>query len=156
TDLPYQPCGRPPAPHTDGSSCIDDHDDYDGIAANGCEAAPDDRDGERLVDRIQATVVPRDDVDTYPLEVTDDLQALCDGALEVRLDAPPGMVLELELRDHLGIVDRATAAGGSPAVVRVSEERCGADERTAYEVVVRAVGEARVAGTYVLTRLGGF
>ncbi|HEX6421227.1 MAG TPA: serine/threonine-protein kinase, partial [Acidimicrobiales bacterium] len=47
TDLPYQPCGRPPAPHTDGSSCIDDHDDYDGIAANGCEAAPDDRDGER-------------------------------------------------------------------------------------------------------------
>src|SRR5690606_70405 len=40
-DLPYQACGQPPAPHTDGASCIDDHDDYDGIAANGCEAGPD-------------------------------------------------------------------------------------------------------------------
>jgi len=64
-------------------------------------------------------------------------------------------VLELEVRDHLGIVDRSTAAGTAPAIVRIGEERCDADERAAYEVVVRAVGDARVAEAYVLTRQGG-
>ena len=155
-DLPYQPCGEPPAPHTDGASCIDDHDDYDGLAANGCEAAPDDRDGERLDERVEANIVPRDDVDTYVLELDDEIRRRCDGAVEVRLEAPPGMVLELELRDHLGIVDRASGVDGIPAVVRLTEERCGADDRTAYDVVVRATGDARVADDYVLTRDGGF
>ncbi|HET9610769.1 MAG TPA: serine/threonine-protein kinase [Acidimicrobiales bacterium] len=155
-DLPYQPCGEPPAPHTDGASCIDDHDDYDGLAANGCEAAPDDRDGERLDERVEANVVPRDDVDTYVLELDDEIRRRCDGAVEIRLEAPPGMVLELELRDHLGIVDRASGVDGIPAVVRLTEERCGADDRTAYDVVVRATGDARVADDYVLTREGGF
>ncbi|HEX6425990.1 MAG TPA: serine/threonine-protein kinase [Acidimicrobiales bacterium] len=155
-DLPYQPCGEPPAPHTDGASCIDDHDDYDRIAANGCEAAPDDRDGERLDERIEANIVPRDDVDTYVLELDDEIQRLCDGTIEIRLDAPRGMVLDLELRDHLGIVDRATSVGGVPAVVRLTEERCGADDRTTYDVIVRATGDARVADDYALTREGGF
>jgi hypothetical protein len=155
-DLPYQPCGEPPAPHTDGASCRDDHDDYDGLAANGCEAAPDDRGGERLDERVEANIVPRDDVDTYVLALADEIQRQCDGTVEVRLEAPPGMVLELELRDHLGIVDRATSVDGIPAAVRLSEQRCGADDRTAYDVVVRATGDARVAEDYVLTRQGGF
>jgi hypothetical protein len=38
----------------------------------------------------------------------------------------------------------------------LSEQRCGTDDRTAYDVVVRATGDARVAEDYVLTRQGGF
>ena len=155
-DLPYQPCGQRPAPFTDGAGCIDDHDDYDGIAANGCEAAPDDRDGAALAEGIEANIVPRDDVDTYVMDVTDEIQLLCDGSLEVTLEAPPGLVLELELREPTGVVDQATSIDGNPAAIRVDEARCGADDRTSYEVVVRPVGTDRVATDYVLTRHGSF
>jgi Protein kinase domain len=153
TDLPYQPCGADPAPHTDGRACVDDHADYDGDPANGCEAEPDSRDGEPLVDRIQASIVPADDVDTYPLALEDGIQTVCDGVVVVRLDAPPGMELQLDVLLYDEVVQQAAAVNGAPAVVTLSEEVCGPDA-VEFELMVRPVGEDRVPAEYVLSRSG--
>jgi hypothetical protein len=155
-DLPYQPCGADPAPNTDGEACIDDHADYDGDPTNGCEAVPDEMDGQPLTDTIEANIVPTDDIDTYQMEVEDRLQLLCDGQVTVTLEAPPGMALRLEVRDEQGVLTEATATDGSPAVVVLAEGECGADDKAILEIVVRAVGSERVAESYVLTRTGTF
>jgi Protein kinase domain len=155
-DQPYQPCGAEPAPHTDGRACLDDHADYDRDTANGCEAVPDDHDGKPLVDRIEANIVPVDDVDTYPMPVEDDLQLLCDGIVEVRLDAPADLALDLEVFYDDELVGRATSADGMPAIVTLGEQECGVDETGAFDVVVRPVGPSSVAADYVLTRRGSF
>jgi hypothetical protein len=156
-DLPYQPCGQgEPAPYTDGTQCTNDHADYDLDRVNGCEAAPDDQEGEPLDDVIEANIVPTDDVDTYPMEVEDNLQLLCDGQVQLTLEAPPGMVLALEVRDAQGVIDQATSAEDTPAVITLGEAQCGGSDKTTLEVVVRPVGSDRVAGTYVLTRSGSF
>jgi hypothetical protein len=153
TDLPYQPCGAEAAPHTDGRACVQNHADYDGDPGNGCEAEPDGRDGEPLVDRIQASIVPADDVDTYPLTLEDGIETECDGAAVVRLDAPPGMALQLDVLLYDEVVQQVAAEDGAPAVVTLSEEVCGPDA-VEIEVMVRPVGQDRVAAAYVLTRSG--
>ena len=155
-DLPYQPCGADPAPYTDGAACVDDYADYDGDPANGCEAAPDEVDGQPLADSIEANVVPADDIDTYPMEVEDHLQLLCDGQVTVTLEAPPGVVLRLEVRDSEGVISEATASAGTPGVISLAEQECGADDKEVLEVVVRPIGSDRVADDYVLTRTGSF
>ncbi|HET6949080.1 MAG TPA: serine/threonine-protein kinase [Acidimicrobiales bacterium] len=156
-DLPYQPCGQAePAPFTDGTTCIDDHDDYDGNVLNGCEAEPDTEDGRPLVDVIEATIVPFDDVDTYVVAVKDELQTTCDGTIVLTLEAPPGIVLGLEVHDRAGgIVGQATSVNDTPAQVALGEERCGGDE-TMLDVIVYPVGEQRVAAPYRLAREGSF
>jgi hypothetical protein len=157
TDLPYQPCGQAqPAPFTDGTACIDDHADYDGDAANGCEAAPDAMDGQPLVDEIQATIVPADDVDQYPLEVRDNFQLLCDGTLVVTIEAPEGMVLSLEVRRGDEVLGEATSANRVPGVVTLREERCIANDDSTLLAVVAPLGSERVADPYVLWRRGSF
>lgn len=156
TDLPYHPCGRAePAPHTDGVECVDDHADYDGRWENGCEAAPDTQDGRPLEDVIEANIVPAGDIDTYPVELEDDLDLLCDGTVEITLEAPARTELELEVHDRSGPIETATSTSETPAVVTIDEQRCG-DDRAMLEVVVRATGDRRVADDYVLTRSGGF
>lgn len=151
-DQPYQPCGDDPAPFTDGTECVDDHDDYDADPGNGCEAAPDERDGDPLESRIEANIVPTDDVDTYPLAIGDKPGIPCAGDLDIVLEAPQGMTLELELRDRGGVIATATTGEGVDGVVSLDEARC-AWGRTTYEVVIRPRGEARVADDYVLTRV---
>ena len=155
-DLPYQPCGEDPAPYTDGEACIDDHADYDAYPVNGCEAVPDEVDGQSLADSIEANIVPADDIDTYTMEVEDHLQLLCDGQVTVTLEAPPGVVLRLEVRDSEGIITEATASAGTPGVITLAEQECGADDKEILEVVVRGIGSDRVADDYVLTRTGSF
>jgi Protein kinase domain len=129
-----------------------------GGAQPDSEAAPDGQDGEPLVDRITARIEPADDVDTYPLRVEDNLQQLCDGEIEVRLDAPPGLVLHLEVRQSPGgeVVGAATSADGVPAVVTLGEQQCGGDDTASFDVVVRSDGSSEVASDYVLTRAGTF
>lgn len=159
TDLPYQPCGEPePAPNTDGTRCLDGYDDYDGQPANGCEAVPDDQDGRELDSRIEANIVPRDDVDRYPLVIDDPQRHLCAGEVEITLEAPAGMSLVLEVVDHTGtVVAEDVAADGVPAMVVLGAPQCDADaDRATFEVVVRPEGTARTDGTYVLTRTGSF
>jgi len=155
-DLPYQPCGAEPAPYTDGEACVDDYADYDADPSNGCEAAPDEMDGQPFAESIEANIVPTDDIDTYPMEVEDHLQLLCDGQVTVALEAPPGIVLRLEVRDSEGVITEATASAGTPGVVTLTEQECGADDKALLEVVVRPIGSDRVADDYVLTRSGSF
>jgi hypothetical protein len=155
-DLPYQPCGEEPAPFTDGEICVDDHADYDGDPANGCEAAPDDVDGAPFDDQIAANIVPAGDVDRYPMTIDDDLQLFCDGRVTIELESPPDMRLRLEVRDGEGVVTDAVAEPGAPARIVLVERQCGGDDGGEFELVVRAEGDARVGDDYVLTRTGSF
>jgi hypothetical protein len=158
-DLPYQPCGASaPAPNTDGTRCLDGYDDYDGDPENGCEAEADDQDGRGLDTRIEANIVPRDDVDRYPLVIEDPAQHLCAGEVEITLEAPPEMTLVLEVVDHSGtVVAEDVADEGVPATVVLGGAQCDADaDRASFEVVVRADGPVRTAEPYVLTRTGSF
>ncbi|MFP5320311.1 MAG: serine/threonine-protein kinase [Acidimicrobiia bacterium] len=155
--LPYQPCGQPPAPGTDGRRCVDGRDDYDGVAANGCEAVPDDVDGSELVDRLAATIVPADDVDRYPVPVEDAGDLLCDGTLRLQIVAPPRTALRLQLLDEAGaVVAETTSADGVPGELAVQEPRCFRDDSGTYVAEVTPIGTDRSAESYVLSRSGGF
>jgi len=155
--LPYQPCGRAPAPGTDGRRCIEGRDDYDDDATNGCEATPDRVDGRELVDRIAATIVPADDVDRYLVPVDDDGDLLCDGTLRLVLVAPARTALRLVLRDDAdAAVAETTSADGVPGELAVEEPRCFQDDAGTYVAEVQPIGTDRSAESYVLTRSGGF
>ena len=122
-------CGQSqPAPFTDGSRCIDDHDDYDRAWENGCEAVPDDQDERPLDQVVSANIVPADDVDTYPMEVEDHLHLLCDGTVELWLEAPPGMALSAEVYDDDRPIESATATAETPGVITLGEAECGGDD----------------------------
>ena len=47
-DLPYQPCGSPPAPNTDGRVCLAGFYDVDGDPTTGCEVRSDTLNGTTL------------------------------------------------------------------------------------------------------------
>ena len=100
--------------------------------------------------------MPADDIDTYPMEVEDRLQLLCDGRVSITLEAPAGMALRLEVRDEQGVLTEAMATEGAPALVELTEQECGSDDKAMLEIVVRAVGSERVPDDYVLTREGSF
>lgn len=155
--LPYQPCGGVPAPNTDGERCIDDHADYDGDAANGCEAAPDDADGDELVDRIAANIVPEDDLDLYPLIIDDALDIGCNNTFRLRIVAPPGVSLRVVLSDAAGEpLGEATSSDGTPGELAVQDPRCFQDDGGGYVAEVTPVGSDRSAESYILTRSGSF
>jgi hypothetical protein len=156
--LPYQPCGQQPAPFTDGRVCISAHDDYDRDAANGCEAAPDGlAEPVELEEKAQATLVPRDDIDTYRFDVDDTIQFLflCEGAVTVTLKSAPGTEQKLKVSVGGDVVDEAVSTNGSPASVEIKES-CLPDEH--YEVIaeVTSVGESRVDQPYTISREGTF
>jgi len=155
--LPYQPCGRAPAPGTDGRRCVEGRDDYDEDAVNGCEATPDRVDGRELVDRIAATIVPADDVDRYLVRVDDGGDLLCDGTLRLTLVAPPRTALRLVLLDEAdATLAETTSADGVPGTLSVQEPRCFQDDGGTFVAEVQPIGTDRSAESYVLTRSGGF
>jgi hypothetical protein len=157
--LPYQPCGQQtPAPFTDGTLCIDDHDDYDRDPANGCEATPDGQaEPAPLDESAEATLVPRDDVDTYTFQVSDTVQFLflCEGSITVTLVGAPGTEQKLTLSVDGDEIDEAVSTSGSPASITIAES-CAPGEN--YEVVatVSSVGDTRVDQPYQLSRTGTF
>jgi tRNA A-37 threonylcarbamoyl transferase component Bud32 len=157
TPLPYQPCGAPPAPFTDGHACTALHADYDGVAANGCEAAPDTlTDGSRLHRRVTANLVPANDVDTFALPVVDRFQLFCDGVLRVTLTAPAGTAQHLDVMDAAGqVLGSATSADGARAVASVREPSCGGDDSGTLTARVSTV-HGFSAQPYVLERSGSF
>jgi eukaryotic-like serine/threonine-protein kinase len=157
TPLPYQPCGGPPAPFTDGRSCLALHADYDAVTGNGCEATPDTQtDGSTLDRRVTANLVPADDVDTFALPVDDRLQLLCDGFVRVTLIAPPGTAQHLDVLDAAGeLLASATSADGARAVASVQEPRCGGDDSGTLTARVTTV-RGRSAQPYRLERSGTF
>jgi hypothetical protein len=155
-DQPYQPCGEPTAPNTDGTRCIDDHADYDSDVSNGCEAVPDDLDGQRFTSTITATLVPHDDDDRYPTSVGDSFQVLCDGQFTVTLRAPSGVSMRLELLQGERVVGTAVSTNGARATVRLTEQDCGGDDSVTLTTRVSWEGEARSGAVYELERSGSF
>ena len=155
--LPYQPCGGTPAPHTDGRVCIDDHADYDGSRANGCEAAPDDVDGSELVDRVEATIVPADDVDRFLLRIDDRSDLGCNNTFRLTVEAPTGLALRVELYDDDGqVVGQTTSADGIPGEIAISDPRCFRGDEGDFVAEVTPFGSDRSGTPYVLSRSGSF
>jgi hypothetical protein len=154
--LPYQPCGAAPAPGTDGERCVDDRADYDGEAANGCEAVPDGVDGTPL-GAVEATVVPAGDVDEYPVEVADHFHFACDGTVTFDLTAPPGMALRLEVRHDDGtLLGESTSADGVTSRLRLREPQCMGDDAATLTARVAPVGPDRSGEAYRLERTGSW
>jgi hypothetical protein len=153
---PYQPCGGSAAPFTDGRQCIDDHADYDGSAANGCEATPDASDGTRFSRRFTANLVPADDVDRYPTPVDDDFQLLCDGQFAVTLVAPAGGSMQVDLIVDGEIVDSAVSSGGQKATVTADDSACFTSEDRTVVTRVSWAGDVRTSEPYELRRSGSF
>ena len=146
-----------PAPNTDGRRCLEGFADYDEDAANGCEAAPDGlADGTPLTDRVEGTIVPADDVDTFTVEVRDERQLLCDGELRITLTAPTGVTMRLEVLEDGEVLGQATSADGVPASVVLREPECLFDDGTTLQARVSAIGSDRSADPYLLERRGSF
>lgn len=155
--LPYQPCDAEPAPGTDGRRCLEGFADYDERVANGCEAADDGLPaGAPLEDVVEGTIVPRDDVDEFTMEVADRRQLLCDGQLRVTLTAPAGTSLRLDVLAGDEVLGQATSADGVAATVTVREPECFGDDATTLTARVSPVGSDRSADPYVLERAGSF
>jgi hypothetical protein len=153
---PYQPCGQPPAPGTDGVACIDDRADYDRVLANGCEAVPDTIDGSRLDGQVSANLVPADDVDEYPFEVGDHLQLTCNGAITLTLTAPKGVSMRLEVLDGNDVLGTAVSADGEPGVAQIDDPSCLGDDSGTFVARVTSIGSDRSAKDYTVTRTGSF
>ena len=155
--LPYLPCGGVPAPGTDGQACIDARADYDGDAANGCEAVPDALDGATVDEALEANLVPADDVDEFAVEVADHYQLRCDGTLRFTVTAPAGATVRLvvlaEGGDELGEI---TSADGVAGVLRIREPDCGGNDGQTLTARVTPVGSDRTAAPYLLERSGSF
>lgn len=156
TAKPYQPCGAPAAPNTDGSRCLGDHADYDGDRSNGCEANPDTVDGQPLTSTLAANLVPGDDVDRYPVTVGDRLQLFCDGTFEVTLTGPPGAAARVGLYDGTKLLGTKVSRNGKPATVSVTDPSCVGDDSAELTVEVSWEGEDRSAAGYRLERSGSF
>ena len=161
TDLPYQPCGvASPAPGTDGRGCLAGFEDYDADAANGCEAADDgladDTTFPEGSEPIEGTIVPRDDVDTFAMAVGDGSQLLCDGRFTVRITAPEGMTLLLEVLDEDEVLGQTTSARGVQGTVTLREDECFRSDARTLTARVSAVGNDRSGATYRLERSGSF
>ena len=157
--LPYWPCGREvPEANTDGRVCVDDHADYDQDPANGCEVPPDEVDGNVLVlpdDSVEATIVPVDDIDTYPVAAGPDGADACGSELVLTLEAPSSMDMRLDVRLGDMDIDSATANAGEATAVTVTDPcapvNSGEVPATAtYEAQVRPLGERREPAPYVL------
>jgi hypothetical protein len=161
TDLPFQPCGAgSPAPGTDGRTCLAGFADYDEEAGNGCEAAddglPDDAAFPEGAEPMEGTIVPRDDVDTFSMDVGDGSQILCDGRFVVRITAPEGMTVRLEVLDGDEVLEQTTSADGVPSSVEVREQDCLFSDARTLIARVSPIGTDRSAGTYRIERSGSF
>lgn len=158
-NLPYQPCGEPPAPNTNGETCLASFADYDGDASTGCEAEPIGPPSvTELTDRITANLVPADDVDAWPTPVTDTFNLRCDGRLTITFTAPAEVSQRVtvlaEDGDELGT---GVSADAVPVEVSVIEPGgCFVDDTQTLTVEVTSAGTDRTAEPYTLTRRGSF
>jgi hypothetical protein len=160
-ELPYQPCGETsPAPGTDGRACLVGFEDYDTETTNGCEAAaddlPDDASFPEGAEAMSATMVPRDDIDTFAMPVGDGYQLLCDGRFTVTITAPQGMTVRLEVLDGSEVVDETTSADGVAARIRLDDPDCLFSDARTLTARVSPIGTDRTGGEYVLERTGSF
>jgi tRNA A-37 threonylcarbamoyl transferase component Bud32 len=153
TPLPYQPCGAPPAAFTDGRSCLPGHADFDGIAANGCEAASTYTPGTVLDagKPILANLVPASTTDVFRAYVKDNLLDFCTGSVRVTLTAPPGVTMRVEVAQGSHVLASAQSQDGTPATAEAGEPSCFSDNSAWLTIRVSGVG-ARTAADFRLTR----
>ncbi|MEO6317700.1 MAG: serine/threonine-protein kinase [Acidimicrobiales bacterium] len=160
-ELPYQPCGASgPAPGTDGRACLVGFEDYDEAPDNGCEAADDGlAEGASFPEGarpIKATIVPRDDVDTFAMAVGDGYHLLCDGRFTITLTAPAGMSLRLQVLDDDEVLDQTTSADGVPASLTLRETDCFVSEARTLTARISPIGTDRTGASYTVERSGSF
>jgi hypothetical protein len=105
---------------------------------------------------VQATIVPRDDVDTFTMPVGDGYQLLCDGRFTVTLTAPAGMTVRLEVLDGEEVLGQTTSADGVPASVRLGDPGCLSSDATTLTARVSPIGSDRTGAPYTLERSGSF
>jgi Protein kinase domain len=155
--LPYQPCGGPPAPFTDGRSCLAGHADFDGIASNGCEAASTYVPGTVLDagQAVMANLVPPESVDTFSTYVRDDLFDFCTGELGVTLAAPQGVALRVDVAQGQHLLASAVSSNGRPATARASEPSCFSSNSGWLTIRVWAL-QGRTPQDFRLTRNAGW
>jgi hypothetical protein len=153
---PYQPCGGPVAPFTDGRSCIADHADYDRIATNGCEAAPDVVDGSPIHGQVRANLVPAQDTDTYTVHVKDHFQLTCNGRLRLTLIAPPQVTERLEVLRGTDVIARAMSADRQPGSAEIGDPSCGSDDSETLSARVTPIGTDRTDRDYTLKVSGSY
>jgi serine/threonine protein kinase len=150
----------PPAPHTNGKTCLPGWYDLDQVAANGCESTSDYVAGVALVANVpvRANIVPLSATDTYTTQVKGDSLHLCWGSLHVTLTAPPQTAEQLTVWKGSTEVGRTVSTGGNAATVTLNKPSCfGADsERLRVSVSVEAATGAASARDFTLTRDAGW
>jgi hypothetical protein len=142
TPLLYQPCGQgAPAPGTDGRACLPGRADFDGNAANGCEAVSDYQLGRPLVagQSRRANLVPATGVDSFQAEVSQSFLNLCLTKFKVTLTAPPGTTDQVEIIKDGRVLATATSADLAPATASASKPSCFDSGATTVIVQVSAV-----------------
>ena len=160
--LPYQPCGASgPAPGTDGRACLAGFEDYDEDPDNGCEAADDgladDAAFPEGADPIQGTIVPRDDVDTFAMQVGDGYQLLCDGRFTVTITAPAGHdAAPRGARRRRGDRRRPPAPTASPPASPSTTPTASSPTPRTLTARVSPIGTDRTGGDYTLERSGSY
>ncbi len=157
TDLPFQPCGKEPAPNTDGRTCDEGFADYDEDAANGCEAEPDAlKPGATLTRSLTANLVPGDDVDTFTVPVQDNFQVLGDGTVKITLTAPAGVSMKLTVLRDGEVLGAGVSGDGEPTTVALREPSYFSDDGGELEARVEWLGSDRSAEPYTIERSGNF
>jgi hypothetical protein len=153
--LPYQPCGQPAAPFTDGRACLPGHGDFDGLAADGCEAASDYVAGMELTpqDPVHANLVPADAVDVFSASVETGRLHLCVTPLRVTLTAPSGVADRVEILSAGSVVAGAVSRDRRPATASTSRLSCFRDQGGSFTVRVTAV-QGQTAADFRLVRSG--
>jgi tRNA A-37 threonylcarbamoyl transferase component Bud32 len=138
----YLPCGQvSPAPGTDGSTCLPGRADFDGILANGCEAASDYNPGQVLQSgQVQrANLVPAAAVDTFEAQVAEKFLNLCLTKFRVTLTAPPGATYKVDVIRNGTVLASATSADLEPATASASKPSCFDSGSTTVTIQVTAV-----------------
>ncbi len=105
---------------------------------------------------MTGTIVPRDDVDTFAMDVGDGYQLLCDGSFTVTITAPAGMTIRLEVLDDGEVVDEVTSADGITAQVTLGDPDCLFSDARTLTARVSPIGTDRTGDTYTIDRTGSF
>jgi len=153
---PYQPCGQPVAPFTDGVGCVAGHADYDANPVNGCEAASDAVAGENFDHTIAANLVPATAAAAYPFHLSRHFHVLCDASVTVTLTAPAGVAMRLQIVEGSSVLGQAVSRDGQRASVPLSPDDCYGNQGVDLVAKVTWVGSARSAADFVLERHGSY
>jgi hypothetical protein len=155
--LPFQACGQPPAPHTDGTSCLPGYADYDHDPVNGCEAASNYVAGTELKtgQPARANLVPANAVDTFRTYVNASLLHFCLGQLHFTLKAPPGVTDHLEVIRDGKTLATAESTDGRPATASAGQPSCFSDNSGWLTLKVSSVSGASAAD-FELSRSGSW